>query len=515
MALRRSRSKRAIAIAIYISVFVAFVLYIRTNSRLSSASRLLGTQSSAKVSNPVAGDDATCRASDARLVDLQKRYSLQTSFQYLRRAIHLTRNPSVQRSKLTKLSQPMLKKDFQLVQLQPRLENVVSSCDEPIEVHVSASDFPQTVNASELIFGVSTTFERFSASAAVLINDWSFWLTDGYRHPNGGKLVLMLLDASPAQLHQVKSTLSEAGIDADTYASDASLPMSARNMALIPTMYAHPEAGKKKWFVLCDDDTFFPNMHALMAVLAKHDETKGMYIGALSEDSGATAKHGLQAFGGAGIFLSRATAKVVSNNFEECSSEDKIEQADQQGDRLLRQCIEEHSGIELTPLHDLWQLDIFDDPSGFYEWGIKPLSLHHYRSWHQSRPGDLTKLAYICGEDCTLQRFQTVDNFVISGFSIAHYPSGIDFDTNQVERTFRSENGTDDAFDDKMGHQRPSLSQTGKKIAWTLKECVWQQDGSLLQTYVREANDTRWSDAHGKPMSKHDGIIELVWTTGR
>ncbi|KAG5953064.1 hypothetical protein E4U53_007032 [Claviceps sorghi] len=524
MALRRTRSKRAAVIAIYISVLVALVLYIRSASRHSQARGFLDQlrhskilpESSTHVSNSVADDESTsCRASDARLVNLQKQYELQTPFHYMRRAIHLTRNQHVQRSSLVKLSQRLLKTDFQLIELQPQVKNTVSSCAEPIEVEVSASDFPQSVNASELIFGVSTTYERFSSSATALINDWSFWLTDGSRHSNGGKLVLTLLDASQAQLKLAKSNLAKAGIDADTYASDSSLPMSARNMALIPTMLAHPQADKKKWFVLCDDDTFFPNIHALIAELAKHDESTAMYIGALSEDHGAVGKHGMQAFGGAGIFLSRPLAEVITSNFKECSTEDKIKQADEQGDRLLRQCIQEHSGVQLTALRDLWQLDIFDDPSGFYEGGIQPLSLHHYRSWHQASPSDFTKLAYICGEDCTLQRFRTFDDFIISGFSVAQYPDGIDFDTNRMEKTFRAENDTDRSFDDKMGPQRPSLSQTGKKLAWRLREASLQHDGSVLQTYILTANDPRWVDVNKKPMREHDSVIELIWATSR
>lgn len=524
MPLRKAKSKKAILIAVYISVFVVVLFYIKPFFGQPISRNLFKPRPS--VPRPldsafqhepnIAGDDdSRCRASNARLSDLQERYGLDNTFQYLRRVIHFTREPDVQRQSLAKLSQRLLKKDFQYVQLKPQLKNVGSSCAEAIEVPVSASAFPQDVDASELMFGVSTTFDRFTEYATLLINDWSFWLTDGSQRSNGGKLILMLLDANPEQLRLAKAALNKAGIDADTYASDSSLPMAARNMALIPTMFTHAEARKKKWLVLCDDDTYFPNMHALIVKLANHDASSDMYIGALSEDSLATQKHGSQAFGGAGIFLSLSTAEKITKNFDECSSEKKVEQAGSQGDRLLRQCIQEHSEIQLTISQDLWQLDIFGDPSGFYEWGIKPLSLHHYRSWHQATPNDLTKLAYICGEDCTLQRFQTFDDFIISGYSIAHYPGGINFDTNHVEKTFHAETEKGWNFDYKMGSQRSSLSQTGRKIAWKLEEAIVQQDGSVLQTYVRRANDARWVDADGKPMDEHDSVIELVWAPGR
>ncbi|KAG5914944.1 hypothetical protein E4U61_005161 [Claviceps capensis] len=523
MALRKGRLKRFIVIAIYICVIVALVLYIRPAYPPPRARSLFGQppattnshKSPAKVSGATADDRWLCQASDARLADIQQRYELKKPFQYLRRAVHLTRSPDVHRESLTKLDQRLLQKDFQLIQLDSPAQNAVaSSCAEPLEVQVSASRFPQEVDASELIFGVSTTFERFKSSGPILIQDWSFWLTDGSSRSNGGKLVLMLLKASSWQLRKARAQLHEAGIDADVYASNEKLPMGARNLALVPTMYTNSKAKTKKWFVLCDDDTFFPNMHALLAELAKHDASSPLYMGALSEDSLAVEKHGMQAFGGAGIFLSRPTAKTITDNFAECSSEKKMNEADGQGDRLLRQCIQDHSAVHLTAIHDLWQLDLFEDPSGFYEWGTRPLSLHHYRSWHHAKPSDLTALAYIGGEECTLQRFQTSDDFILSGYSIAQYPHGITFDTSQVEKTFRAENDQGWNLDHKMGPQRGTLSQTGKKIAWKMVESSFQEDGSLLQTYIRRANDTRWVDERGNSMSGYDGVVELVWMRG-
>ncbi|KAK2609369.1 hypothetical protein QQS21_002150 [Conoideocrella luteorostrata] len=521
MAIRQGRTKRAIVLVVYVSVILLllFNIGLLPGSRSFYSERPF-TQSprASQVSEPTEkdkDDPSSCRTTDTRLLELQRRHELQETFQYARRLMCITRNQEFQRASITKLSQRLLKQDFQVIRntRQPKPKRI--SCPEAIDIPVSASPFPQNVDASDFTFAVSTTYERFVESATILLNDWSFWLTNGSGRSNGAKFIVMLLDASQEELELAKLFLTKAGIDVDTYSSNSDLPMAARNMALIPTMYFHPDAIRKKWLVVCDDDTFFPNMHALIEKLQNYDHSTEMYIGALSEDSLAVQKHGSQAFGGAGVFLSVPMAKKIADHFDECASERKVEEANSQGDRLLRQCIQRHSDIQLTVLQDLWQLDTFGDPSGFYEWGTKPLSIHHYRSWHSVNPSDLTKIAYVCGEDCTLQRFQTFDNFIISGYSIAQYPGGITFDTKQVEKTFRAENDTDSNFDYKMGPQRASLAKTGKKLAWEMKEATIQEDGRVLQTYIRRANDTRWVDQDLQPLNDYDSVIELLWTPNK
>lgn len=512
---------RFVLIVTYVFIFLAIFLYARSTpakavlrpGAVRQTPSLSPSQDSrtGKELDPTKTGDSSCHADPNRLRKLKEQYELTSTFQYAKRLVRFVRQSDVQRTSMTEVAQRLLHKDFQSIPNRPQASLNRAPCPEPINVLVSASGLPKTVNASELMFGVSTTYPRLMESSTTILNDWSFWLTDGYGRSNGGKLILMLVDAQEEDLQNAQRLLREAGIDADTFTSDASLPMAARNLALVPTMYRHPDSKTKKWLALCDDDTFFPNMHALIDKLHSFDARSDMYVGGLSEDGFAVEKHGRQAFGGAGVFLSRPAAEKIAQHFDECSSEETVAAADWQGDRLLRQCVSEHSHIELTALPDLWQLDMFDDPSGFYEWGIKPLSIHHYRSWHKANPSHLTRLARICGEDCTGQRFHTADDFIISGYSIAQYPEGIDFNTSQVERTFKSEKDMGTNFDDKMGTQRASLHKTGKKLAWALVEARLQDDGTVLQTYVGRANDTRWVTAQGRPLREQDSVIELVW----
>lgn len=462
----------------------------------------------------------SCGYDVERLRRWQQKYKLQDKFEYSKRYIQPIRQ-NIPRKSMTKLDQQFLAEEAQVVDTSRTYQP--QHCPEPLAVPVSKSPFPATVNASDFMFGVSTTYKRFTDPAINMINEWAYWLTDGKGNSNEGKLILMLLDASFEELTDASDTLKDAGIDVEVYRSDPTMIMAVRYLTLVPTMYNHPDRKWKKWLVICDDDTFFPSVQGLIERLEKYDHTFPMYIGTFSEDVFNIARHGPQAFGGAGVFLSVPMAEMIDESYEDCKTEEKIREANSgwgpQGDIILRRCIEDNTETKLTLLNDLWQLDMYGDPSGFYESGIKPLSVHHYRGgpWHIAHPLYYTQVAHYCGEDCTLQRFQTADDFIISnGFSVAHYPEGIDFDVHQFERTFApapEDKGWN--YDFIMGPQRPSLAKTGRKLSWDLQEATTLEDGSVSQVYLRKHSDWRWKKEDGSPMSEMDGIVELVWLPAR
>ena len=465
---------------------------------------------------PTTTHQMTCDYPMDRLALVKQRYNLEDQFQYIKRYVRFTRTEGLSRKSITNLSQDLLPDRFRTVEVGRQYSP--EACPEPLEVEVPKSGLPSTANASDFMFGVSTTYQRFMDSSTTPINEWIFWLTDSRGHSNGGKLLLMLLDASDEELQEVANLLGDVGIDVDVYHSDSSVQMAVRYINLVPTLYTHPDAKRKRWLVTCDDDTFFPNVHGLVEKLGSYDHTTEKYIGTLSEDVGALDRHGSQAFGGAGVFLSLPMAERITTLYSECTTEEKILESDSgwgpQGDILLRKCIYEHTDTRLTNVWDLWQLDLFGHPSGFYEWGIKPLSLHHYRGggWHTALPGQYSKIAHTCGEDCILQRFKTADDFILSGYSIAHYPEGVTFDTSQIEATIHAapeDKGWN--LDFTLGPQRPCLDKTGRKISWELQESDVQSDGSVLQTYTRRWRDERWVKANGESMSNIDGVIDLVW----
>jgi hypothetical protein len=419
---------------------------------------------------------------------------------------------------------PLFPRGFDTINLQdPQLK---STCLSPLEVSVPNSPFPINVDASDLLFGISTTFSRISDQENGPIKEWSYWLTDGAGKSNGAGLILRLVDASDAEIQTTKEMMRKLGIDVKVYPVDGSIEMAKRYLSLVPAMYNDSSRFKRKFFVMCDDDTFFPSMHALLESLSRYNQKSDLYIGTLSEDVNNIQRHGSQAFGGAGVFISVPLVRKIAELYDVCSTSEKLSESDSgwgpQGDILLRKCIYEHTEVRLTLMRKLHQLDITGDPSGFYEAGLAPLSLHHFKGglWHIARPYEGAQVGHVCGEDCFLQRFQTSDDFIISnGYSVAYYPKGIDFDVEQMERTF-SALPTDFGWnlDFMLGPQRNSLLETGRKASWELMESSVQGPGSVVQTYVRKANDSRWTQNQGAEesgdksrMFESDGIIELVW----
>ncbi|KAM0278920.1 hypothetical protein ACHAQH_004887 [Verticillium albo-atrum] len=466
-----------------------------------------------------------CDTDMAKLRAIGAAYELSDQIEYLKHYVRFSRKP-IERKSYTLLQQSLLPdssdvgQSFRTLQLSGS-DLHQEKCRDPLEVSVPQSPFAADVDLSDFIFAIATTFKRLRHPTT--IQEWAYWLTDGNGRPNGGKLLVRLLDASEAELRDVAQRLADVGIDAEVSGRDSRLEkeMAVRYLNLVPMLFTHKASSAKKWFVLCDADTFFGAMNSLVARFKQYDHTRPLYIGTLSEDVAAVKTHGSQAFGGGGVFISRPLAKTISGLLEACSTRAKLKEANSgwgpQGDILLRKCIYENTDVRMTQLQDLWQLDISGDASGFYEGGLKPYSIHHFKGhktwWHAAYPLNMTRIARVCGEDCTYQRFVTTDNFVISnGYSVAQYPGGIDFDLDQLEGTFypsRDDKGWN--FDYTFGPQRPPLNKTGKKMAWEIRESQYSEDGSVSQVYVRKKDDERWTTKEGKSMKALDGVIELVW----
>ncbi|KAL9941576.1 hypothetical protein D7B24_004099 [Verticillium nonalfalfae] len=465
-----------------------------------------------------------CNTDLVRVRNIGETHDLDSQVEYLKRYVRFTRKP-IERLSSTSLQQSFLPdsstmgQTFRLLDLSASNDHLDDQCNqEPLDVPVTESPFPADADLSDFMFAISTTFKRLSDPTT--IQEWAYWLTSNNRS-NGGKLLVQLVDATDAEITDVAARLAKVGVDAEVGGWDSRIEkkMAIRYLNLVPLLVSR-QAANTKWFVLCDDDTFFTAMNGLVAKLKTYDPTQPHYVGTLSEDMTAVRLHGSQAFGGGGVFLSRPLAKIVAGAHASCRTPAKVKKSNSgwgaQGDILLRNCIYDNTDVRMTWMRDLWQLDLSGgDASGFYESGIKPFSIHHFRGgqkWHTTYPLNTTQIAHTCGEDCPYQRFVTADNFIISnGYSIAQYPDGIDFRLDQVERTFRSIHPDHQgSFDYTFGPQRPSLVKTGKKIAWDLVESQRLEDGSVSQVYVRKKDDERWTKEK-KPVKAHDGVIELVW----
>ncbi|TQS39212.1 hypothetical protein Golomagni_00266 [Golovinomyces magnicellulatus] len=376
-----------------------------------------------------------------------------------------------------------------------------------LDLHVKQSPRLDEIDATSLMFGVSTTFERFHDAKTSPVKEWSRWLTDGNGKSNGAVLVLALLNSSSSDIEFATQQLATAGINATVIPSNVELDMPGRYVDLVSMLYHHPTTNLRKWFVLIDDDTFFPYMHELQRTLSVYNPSLPYYIGTFTERMDwMLSNHAPFAYGGGGIFMSLPTIKQISEAPCLKKNEDGsyFLNADQ-GDRLL-----------LTHLPLLHQLDQFGDPSGFYESGRQPLSLHHYKSWHRFSPEPSHLVSDACGEDCVLQRFQFTDDYILTnGYSLAHYPHGIDFDPELMEHTFEAgdKNNVDleeTVFSYAFGQLRPDLTKTGRKKSWELIGARREGPGRVKQVYFLNRDDDRWR-GEGETPNHLDSVVVLNW----
>jgi hypothetical protein len=253
---------------------------------------------------------------------MQWRYGLQEKIDYGRRYIRFHRE-NMPRASMTTINNDLFPNGFDVINVNKPPTS--TACSKPLDVPVTRSSYPSTADASDLLFGISTTFERLSDPKTGPITEWSHWLTNGNRKSNGAGLILRLVDASNAELEATRQMMSEMGMDVKVFPADSKIEMAKRYLSLLPALYQESQHKKRKYLVMCDDDTFFPSMHRLLNRLSTYDHTTDLYIGTFSEDVNNVQRHGPQAFGDAGVFFSVPLAKKVSSFFSQCSTSKNIE----------------------------------------------------------------------------------------------------------------------------------------------------------------------------------------------
>ncbi|KAL2074034.1 hypothetical protein VTL71DRAFT_7812 [Oculimacula yallundae] len=404
-----------------------------------------------------------------------------------------------------------------------------------IDLHIKQSPRPDQVDVSDMIFAASTTYSRFTDPSTSPIKEWTRWLTDGHGNSNGAGLILALfdtssddpksdIDRSAENILKAAKTLQDIGINATVVASNKELDMAGRYVDLVQMMYNHPTRPNRKYLVLIDDDTFFPCIANFRKTLSAYNPNKPYYIGTFTERADWLIKNRAPfAYGGGGIVLTAPSAKqiVEAPCLAKNNETGKYILDSDQGDRLLYNCLTVHSSLTLTYLPTLHQHDQFGDPSGIYESGQLLHSTHHYKSWHKASPANTHVVADACGEECVFQRFQFKDNYIISnGFSVAHYPAGIDFDPLQMEQTFDwgehdpSEAGAEVVFSYYFGSLRKSLAKTGRKQSWEILGARKEGDGRVKQVYLKRWSDERFYAEGGKPTAEsdpRDSVVVLTW----
>lgn len=428
------------------------------------------------------------------LADLDIQYPIQ----YAEREIVVRPKPGLERKSLTKIDETLFSQSKESV-ASKKSPLELRDCKPPLILDVPV--FPTTpVNASNMVFGMATTLDRLEDSRHHIAR----WLAH-----TGAKLFVVVIkpdkgnEASDEEISIKQGAMRDQGMDVTLVR-----PLSKDEMftesyfSLVKVMYTH-RSEESSWFVLMDDDTFFPSMQALLAMLGKYDPNQQHWVGALSEMWWSVGRYGMMAFGGAGIFLSRGLAAVLDGEYETCTTE--MHKAAGGDERVMR-CIYGHTETKLTYEPALHQMDIFGDLSGVYESGRFPLSLHHWKGGDY--PVNLMSLVSdVCG-DCFLQRWQFGKDTVLSnGYSIAQYPegeyaNGLDF--RKAEETWDShtvEESVNPGTWHSMSPSRPRLELDKQKIQYRLLDSAIV-DGRVRQTYVHT----------GKKDGDPTTVLVLYWS---
>ncbi|KAL8843095.1 MAG: hypothetical protein Q9170_000225 [Blastenia crenularia] len=427
---------------------------------------------------------------------------------YARREIAVEPTAGVERLSVTKRDGPLFP-DFQSVDLTDNARVKLKNCKDPLTIEVP-EHAKEPVDASHIIFGISTTLTRLDASIPFLLR----WLPT----TNAKLFVIVVEDDDVPDESKDRFRPADAkdmaGLESRMRSMDLDVTIvhplskqhwfSQRYFSLVRLMYEHRQP-TTQWISLIDDDTFFLSMPALVKRLSEFDARKQYYVGAISEDWWSVTRYGLMAFGGAGIFVSIPLAEIVNSKYDDCQERSHTSA----GDIRLRECISWHTSTKLSNVLDLHQIDIQNDLSGLYESGRLPLSLHHWKGGGPDGKGyplhTMHLVADICG-DCFLQRWQFGSHMLlVNGFSIATYPKGIkQLGLEKMEETWdhpRVVEGSvnTNGVDHSLGPTRPKLELGEEKIQYRFLASSLV-DGAVRQIYFRAGAD-----------GDQDTVLELLW----
>ena len=451
----------------------------------------------AKVGPEESQQSHPCRQRLGRLKDLNLKFPIK----YARRDINVRYQSGTRRPSVTNIDETLFPK-IQIV--DPETDPILEHCMPPLSLDVSPFPRRETVQASNILFGMSTLLSRLEDSIPYLER----WLA----HTGASFFVIVVNseeDREPDErkMAELQSHMRDLGIKITISKPLQDDDMAHRYFSLVKLLYSKRDKATQ-WIGIVDDDTFFPSMHSLVNMLGNYDSQQQQYVGGISEEWWSVVTYGLMAFGGAGVFLSVPMAALIDSNYEAC----REKSGSSAGDMRIMECIYWHSHVKLTPIPTLHQMDMGGDLSGVYESGWRPLSIHHWKAdwWDDKRrdrwiPLDVMHLvADVCG-DCFLQRWRFgADTVLSNGYSIATYPKGIsEKELKNPEHTWVGPRKVPDTFNPgyvhSLGTIREPLELDLEKIQYMFLNAE-VTEGGVRQYYL-----------HKGMGDELDTLVELVW----
>ncbi|POS83052.1 hypothetical protein EPUL_005504 [Erysiphe pulchra] len=445
-------------------------------------------------------------------LDWLKSYQLSYPIKYVSRIISVVPSFNSTRPSLTYADAPLFP-EFSTVDLEKAKKLSTQKCLPPLRVEVTQHD-SSNVEASNIIFGLQTTMARLKDTVKHL----NRWLpntdarlyaivieNEGTRADNNE---MAKLQQEFHDLHMNVTLMHPVRAD-DNFAQ--------RYFSLVSIMYEARDA-KTEWITCIDDDTFFPSLYDLKAMLATYDAKKPFYIGSLSEDWWAVKHYGFMAFGGAGIFLSLPIAEIIYKNRQSCGHNLRTTA----GDITVMDCIYKFSTTKLTHIPALHQVDIHGDVSGFYESGRDILSLHHWKEGSAGYKLEMEKMHLVTSicDTCFLQRWQFSNDLLLTnGFSITVYPQGhLAHQENSIPVSLGVRkinlNAVESTWNDNLDVLH-SLAPTRERLSGDSKKTYRLLDSFLIhddndKPLVRQIYFLRGEEKENG-RREGDSIISLIW----
>lgn len=435
----------------------------------------------------------------------QKNLDLSNNIVYSRRCVKPLYTDKFDRDHVTNIAKPLVTHTTSINLTDCTVPEPIPCDDLPLSI-----PFPYpSEDYKHLIFGIASTYDRVNDSLPA----FAHWLKN-----TNALLVAVIVDAeiytektdtwSPnprANLTALQAAYEAAGVTS-TFIPPTLKTNPRTNTAERRTEHHHfllvrdclaRSTPQTKWIGILDDDTFFPSLFPLSQTLAQYNHSKSHWLGALSDSWGSVRNWGIMAYGGAGAFVSVPLAKELDPVLEECIRDAQHDT----GDGIMRDCVYQRTHTRLTIVEGLYQHDLSGDMSGFYESGVSPLSLHHWKSWYKENLPMQASITDLCGE-CYLARWKFgEDTLFVNGYSISTYPLGMGLiDLEKMEGTwFQAENP---GFAFAMGPMRPRLNREWKK-SYHLKDAgVVEETGQFRQLYVYRGDEEK---------EESDEVIELLW----
>ncbi|KAF2458587.1 hypothetical protein BDY21DRAFT_206548 [Lineolata rhizophorae] len=364
---------------------------------------------------------------------------------------------------------------------------VPEPCPNPIRVTLPPSP-RKTPDASHLIFGVATRADRLLES----LDQFAHWA--GH---TSAKIVAIIEPAPEDVAAAVGSKAGALGLELEIEQSDDSF--NDRYYQLTRAIFQRADK-KTQWGIVIDDDTFFPSMAALVDYLAGYDASREHYIGGMTENFEQLKKHGIMAYGGGGVFLSKPLLARLESLYDTCYPHPEV-----LGDMRISNCVHSQTLTKLTAEPRLHQLDMRGDLSGWYESGRepRPLSLHHWKSWHAADVLVLAAADVVTGYEGLLRRWRFADGWwLTNGYSVVRYGRELPADDVSMERTWLD----DGAFLHSLAPLRP---KDEGKVSLRLEGVALSGEGEdtvASQFYVQ------WSTEGSQEVAR---VLEVVWRRAR